>query len=188
VAGFFFTLPLVLFGIAIAAGSELCSDFFIATDRNQMIDEADLSHLRKAIAASRSARDRGNAPYGAVLVDADGNRLAIAENTQIVGQDCTGHAETNLVRSIGTRIDGSVLKFSTLYASGEPCAMCAGAILNVGIGRVVFALGQARMCEISASTDGIAIGAGELLARAQPKVIVEGPVLEDKAAQVLLGN
>jgi tRNA(Arg) A34 adenosine deaminase TadA len=153
-----------------------------------MINEADLSHLREAIAASRSARDRGNAPYGAVLVDADGNRLGTAENTQIVAQDCTGHAETNLVRSIGARIDGSVLKFSTLYASGEPCAMCAGAIHNAGIGRVVFALGRVRMNEIAASTDGIAIGAAELLARAQPKVTVEGPVLEDEAAQVLLGN
>lgn len=152
-----------------------------------MINEVDLSHLREAIAASRSARERGNAPYAAVLVDADGNRLAIAENTQIVGQDCTGHAETNLVRSIGATIDRSVLKFSTLYANGEPCAMCAGAIHNAGIGRLVFALSQARMC--AASTDGIAIGAGELLARAQPKeVIVEGPVLEDEAAQVLLGN
>lgn len=153
-----------------------------------MINEADLSHLREAIAASRSARDRGNAPYGAVLFDAGGNRLAVAENTQIVGQDCTGHAETNLVRSIGTTIDRSVLRFSTLYASGEPCAMCAGAIHNAGIGRVVFALSQTRMCEIAASTDGIAIGAGELLARARPEIIVEGPVLEDEAAQVLLGN
>jgi tRNA(Arg) A34 adenosine deaminase TadA len=153
-----------------------------------MIDEADLSHLRKAIAASRSARDRGNAPYGAVLVDADGNLLAVAENTQIIGQDCTGHAETNLVRTIGASIDGSILKFSTLYASGEPCAMCAGAIYNAGIGRLVFALSQARMCEFASSADCIAIGAAELLARAQPRVIVEGPVLEDEAAQVLIGN
>ena len=153
-----------------------------------MINEADLSHLRKAIAAPRSVRDRGNAPHGTVLVDADGNRLAVAENTRIVGQDCTGQAETILVRSIGAKIDGSVLKSSTLYASGEPCAMCAGALHNAGIGRVVFALSRARMCEIASSTDGIAIGAAELLARAQPKVTVEGPVLEDEAAQILLGN
>jgi tRNA(Arg) A34 adenosine deaminase TadA len=66
--------------------------------------------------------------------------------------------------------------------------MCAGAIHNAGIGRLVFALSQALMREIAASTDGIAIGADELLSRAQPKVIVEGPVLEDEAAQVLLGN
>lgn len=153
-----------------------------------MINDADLSHLREAIAISRQARDRGNAPYGAVLVDAGGNRLATAENNQIVAQDCTGHAETNLVRSIGATIDGAVLKRSTLYASGEPCAMCAGAIHNAGIGRVVFGLGRARMCEISASTDGIAIGASELLARAQPKIIVEGPLLEDEAAEVLIGK
>jgi tRNA(Arg) A34 adenosine deaminase TadA len=153
-----------------------------------MVDDRDGAHLRTAIAASRSARDKGNEPYGAVLVSAGDQILAIAENTQIVERDCTGHAETNLVRALRGAIAKSALETSTLYASGEPCAMCAAAIYYAGIGRVVFALGRQRMVALSSSDDGIAISAADLLALARPTVIVEGPFLDDEAAEVLLGR
>ena len=97
-------------------------------------------------------------------------------------------AETNLARQASRRFDRDVLRGATLYASGEPCPMCAGAIYHSGIGRLVFALGQPRMYEIAGGTGGLRLRASEVLAHGTPHVVVEGPALEDEAVKVLLGR
>jgi tRNA(adenine34) deaminase len=153
-----------------------------------VIIEGDLGHLRTAIAASRKARDKGNAPYGAVLVSARGEVLLTVENTEVHDKDCTAHAETNLVRQASPRFESDVLRGATIYASAEPCPMCAGSIYNSGIGRLVFALGQPRMYEIAGGTSGLRLRASEVLAHGTPRVVVEGPALEGEAAEVLLGR
>ncbi len=97
-------------------------------------------YLRRAIEWSRTARERGNRPFGAVVVSADGTVLAEAYcNTTETG-DCTGHAETNAVRDVSPRVGRDVLAKATIYSSGEPCVMCAGAIFWSGIQRVVFGI------------------------------------------------
>ncbi len=104
------------------------------------IAERDQRYLRQAIDWSHIARQRGNRPFGAVIVSDAGEVLAEAYcNTGETG-DCTGHAETNAVRLVGPRIGREVLKHATLYSSAEPCVMCAGAIFWSGIGRVVFGI------------------------------------------------
>jgi len=153
-----------------------------------MISDADHAHLRAAIALSRSARGRGNAPYGAVLVSAQGAVLATAENGAVTSGDPTAHAETRLVREAAPGLDAAARRGATLYASGEPCPMCAGAIYAAGIGRLVFALGQARMQAIEGGEGGLRLRAAEVLARGLPRVAVEGPALEEEAAEVLLGR
>jgi tRNA(adenine34) deaminase len=153
-----------------------------------LITDTDLTHLRTAIAASRKARDNGNAPYGAVLVSAQGEVLLTVENTEVHDKDCTAHAEINLVRQASPRFESDVLRGATIYASGEPCPRCAGSIYNSGIGRLVFALGQPRMYEIAGGTGGLRLRASEVLAHGTPRVAVEGPALEDEAAEVLLGR
>ena len=85
----------------------------------------------------------GNHPFAAVLVDEDGRVLLQAENTVVTDRDGTGHAETNLVRLATQRFSPEELARCTIYASTEPCAMCAGAIHWSHIGRVVYALGEA---------------------------------------------
>lgn len=107
-----------------------------------MITELDLDHLRAAIAVARQAREHGNHPFGAILVDADNRVILEAENTVITERDCTGHAETNLVRLASRRFTPEQLAACTLYASTEPCAMCAAAIHWSRIGRVVYALSE----------------------------------------------
>ena len=107
-----------------------------------MITELDLHHLRAAIAVARQAREHGNHPFGAILVDADNRVILEAENTVITERDCTGHAETNLVRLASRRFTPEQLGACTLYASTEPCAMCAAAIHWSRIGRVVYALSE----------------------------------------------
>ena len=97
-------------------------------------------YLQRAIDWSRTARDRGNRPFGAVIVSSAGEVLVEAYcNTTETG-DCTGHAETNAVRQASKGVSREVLKDATLYSSAEPCVMCAGAIFWSGIGRVVFGI------------------------------------------------
>jgi tRNA(Arg) A34 adenosine deaminase TadA len=75
-----------------------------------------------------------------VLVGADDRVLAEAWcNTSETG-DCTGHAETNAVRLASPQHPREVLAGATMYSSGEPCVMCAGAIFWAGIRRVVFGI------------------------------------------------
>lgn len=102
--------------------------------------EQDGRYLQQAIAWSRTARERGNRPFGAVIVSSQGDVLAEAYcNTTETG-DCTGHAETNAVREASAHNSREVLAHATLYASAEPCIMCAGAIFWSNIGRVVFGI------------------------------------------------
>lgn len=145
----------------------------------------DLEHLRRAIAVSRSARARGNEPYGAVLIAADGKVLGTAENTQVTARDCTGHAETNLLREVSTRFDRATLAGATVYASGEPCPMCAGAIYWSGVGRVVYALSIDSMLALAGpGADELILSSREVLGRGTRRVEVLGPLLEDEARRV----
>jgi tRNA(Arg) A34 adenosine deaminase TadA len=110
------------------------------------LDERDGRYLRKAIVWSHAARRRGNRPFGAIIVSAEGEVLAEAYcNTAETG-DVTGHAETNAVRLLAERgLSREALAGATLYSSAEPCVMCAGAIFWSNIGRVVFGIDAERL-------------------------------------------
>lgn len=147
--------------------------------------------LRAAIALSRAARDAGNQPYGALLADADGQLLLEACNTQVTGRDVTAHAELNLVRAASARFDRETLAACTVYASGEPCPMCAGALYWSGVGRVVFGLSIQSMTALGGSdADELLLGAADVLARGMRPVEVIGPALEGEARRVFrpIGN
>lgn len=72
-------------------------------------------HLLAAIELARRSRANGNHPFGALLVDADGEVVLEGENTVLTAQDCTGHAETNLIRMASERFDPEFLSRCTLY-------------------------------------------------------------------------
>jgi tRNA(adenine34) deaminase len=145
----------------------------------------DRSLLRTAITLSAKARDAGNGPYGALLADADGRVLLEAVNTQHSTRDCTGHAELNLMRAASPRFAPRELAACTVYASGEPCPMCAGAIYWGGVGRVVFGLSIETMSTLGgADVDELALHCAEVLARGTRPVEVLGPALEDEARRV----
>jgi tRNA(adenine34) deaminase len=146
----------------------------------------DIEHLRRAIAVSSEASRRGDEPYGATLVDEAGIVLLQAGNTQVTERDCTGHAETNLLRAASRSLDAATLARCTIYASGEPCPMCAGAIYWSNVRRVVYALDLARMRALAGpSADELMVGCREVLERGMHGVEVLGPALEEEAAQVL---
>jgi tRNA(Arg) A34 adenosine deaminase TadA len=141
--------------------------------------------LRAAIALSRAARDAGNQPYGALLADADGRVLLEACNTQVTDRDCTGHAEMSLMRDASRRYSAAELASCSVYASGEPCPMCAGAIYWGGIGRVVYGLSIESMTLLAGpDADELALHCRDLLACGTHRVEVLGPALEDEARRV----
>lgn len=101
----------------------------------------DAHYLRQAFVWANAARTRGNRPFGAVVVAADGRILAEAFSNSHETGDCTGHAEMNAIRQLGNpHVPTEVRAGATIYASAQPCAMCACAICHAGIGRVVFGL------------------------------------------------
>ena len=154
-----------------------------------MLSQIDLSHLHRAIHLAKTAREHGNHPFGALLVAAKGEVLAEAENSVVTDRDCTAHAELNLVRLVSGRYDMDTLAGSTLFSSTEPCAMCAGAIHWSGIGRVVYALPEERLYQLTQDDPAVSslkLPCREVFARCARPIEVVGPALEAEAEQVHL--
>lgn len=151
------------------------------------MNTADIQHLRTAIEIAQNAREHGNHPFGAILVDETDQVLLRAENTVVTGSDCTGHAETNLMRLASQHFSPEKLSTCTLYTSTEPCAMCAGAIHWGNVGRVVFALSEVDLYDmVGPSPEHLLLPCQEVFARSQRAVEVLGPAPEvDKEARAV---
>ena len=149
--------------------------------------EQDVNHLRRAIELAEQARERGDNPFGAVLVGEDGRILAGGRNTQNTERDVTGHAETNLLREACRLYDTRTLAASTLYSSGEPCAMCSGTIFWSGVGRVVYGMSSDRLYELfppSEANPVLRVPCRAVLSAGTRATEVVGPVLEEEAERV----
>ena len=143
------------------------------------MNETDLQHLRTAIEVARHAREHGNHPFGAILVDENNQVLLEAENSVVSDRDCTGHAETNLMRLASQNYQPEKLAMCTLYTSTEPCAMCAGAIYWGNVRHVVYALSEVGLYEIvGPSPDQLLLPSREVFAHSQRETKVEGPAME----------
>ena len=143
------------------------------------MNDTDLEHLRTAIEVAHAARDHGNHPFGAILVDENNQVLLQAENTVVTQRDCTGHAEANLMRLASQHFTIEKLSTCTLYTSTEPCAMCAGAIHWGNVNRVVFALSEVDLYKmIGPSPEHLLLPCREVFARSQRHVEVLGPASE----------
>jgi len=143
----------------------------------------DATYLRATFAAAREAAAAGNMPFGAALVKA-GQLRWLARNNQVTSGDCTGHAEVVLVREARAALGADITQGATVYASGEPCAMCAGAMFWAGITRVVYG---ASTPDIGEALGGPSLPprCAEVLAQAQPAVQVDGPMLQDEGRAAL---
>jgi len=145
--------------------------------------------MRNAIEVAANAREKGNHPFGALLAGPDGEVLMTAENTVNTDRDPTAHAETNLVRIAAKQFETDFLAECTLYASTEPCPMCAGAIYWSNIGRVVFGLSQEGLNELAGGDpkDSLSLSCREVLSHGGKAIEVLGPMLEEEAHAVHLG-
>jgi tRNA(adenine34) deaminase len=94
--------------------------------------------LRAAIAEAQSAEAAGEVPVGAVVVH-DNTIIGRGQNRVLRDSDPTAHAEIVALREAGLHLRNYRLEDCTLYATLEPCAMCAGAIIHARIHRLVYA-------------------------------------------------
>lgn len=156
----------------------------------QPVAERDATYLRQAIALSRTARQRGNRPFGSVIVAPDGTVLGAGWNSNGESGDCTAHAEVQAIREACQRHDRTALEQATLYASGEPCVMCAGAIFWANIRRVVYGIDDQRLRVFRGERldqRDVELSCREVFRAAPFAVECTGPSLVDEASQPHVG-
>jgi tRNA(Arg) A34 adenosine deaminase TadA len=153
----------------------------LATNPAQAEDQ-DQAYMRRAIALARQAMERGDQPFGALVVK-DGKVLAATPNTVHTDNNVTHHGETNALAACARTHGSGAARGATLYTSCEPCAMCCGAIYLFGVKRVVYGLSDPRFARITGWTDHF--DPRKFFGQMVSGVELTGPVLEDEAAKVM---
>jgi tRNA(Arg) A34 adenosine deaminase TadA len=134
----------------------------------------DVRFMRMALDEAR----RADFPFGAVIVR-DGAVIARGRNLGRTNDDPTAHGEMVAIRRCLAEHGRTALRGSTLYTSGEPCAMCIGAIIWCHLGRVVFG---ASIAQLATKIDQIMVTSAEIAAKAPfAPVAITGGVLADEA-------
>jgi tRNA(Arg) A34 adenosine deaminase TadA len=148
-----------------------------------MTHAKDVDYLRLTIDVASRSKDKGNHPFGAVLVDAQGQVVAEGENT-VLADGGPGHAEANLARHAAREFTAEFLETCTLYTSVEPCCMCSGTIYWANIGAVVFGMSERALLKITGgNTKNLTqdLPCFVVFAAGQRKVDVRGPYEEVSA-------
>lgn len=132
--------------------------------------------MREALVEADRAATLGEVPVGAVVVDASGSRVAVAHNLRETAADPTAHAEIVALRAAAAARGIWRLEGHTLYVTLEPCVMCAGALVNARIARVVWGCDDPKA---GACTSLFSIGQD---ARLNHRFTTTRGVLEDECA------
>lgn len=106
---------------------------------NLLSTACDEHWMQEALALADLAEKAGDVPVGCVLVDAQGQAVGRGYNSREQSHDPTAHAEIVALRQASQALQRWRLSDCTLYVTLEPCFMCAGAIVQARVGRVVFA-------------------------------------------------
>ena len=137
------------------------------------------SLMQQAIAIANEVKSSGDVPVGALIVNEAGEVLSSGKNEREKDNDPTAHAEIVAIRKASEKIGSWRLDDLTLIVTLEPCVMCAGAILQSRIKRLVFGAFDQKAGAVGSSLDVIRD------ARALSKVEVVSGVLEDECAKLL---
>jgi tRNA(Arg) A34 adenosine deaminase TadA len=155
------------------------------------VSEQDLVYLRRAIELAREARAMGRHPFGSLVVNEKGETVVEAHNNAVrPAGEPTQHAETRVCSMAAAKLSEEELAKCTLYTSTEPCAMCAGAIYWIGVGRVVFGLSEKGLLEFTGNDEEnptLDLPCRDVFAHGQKKITVVGPLLEEESAAVHVG-
>lgn len=143
-----------------------------------------MDHVKYLLAANevaRKARANGNTPFGAVLVDENGEIVMEQGNAELDLHDATAHAERMLASRASQSFSKEYLWKCTLYTTFEPCCMCTGAIYWANIGRIVYGVTEEKLLEMTGSDDKnptFNISCRTILAAGQKPIEVLGPFPE----------
>lgn len=135
--------------------------------------------MRDAIAIASSATSTGDVPVGALVINKEGIVIGKGFNEREANNDPTAHAEIVAIRNAAGRLQNSRLDGCTLVVTLEPCAMCAGAIAQSRISRVVFGAWDEKAGAVGSVWDVLRDP------RSIFKVEVTAGVLEEECAALL---
>lgn len=111
-----------------------------------MITEEDRKYLKRCIELAETAAEKGDEPFGSILVSAAGEVL-FEDHNHVSGGDHTQHPEFAIARWAAKHLAPEERKKATVYTSGEHCPMCSAAHGWVGLGRIVYASSSAQLAE-----------------------------------------
>jgi len=135
--------------------------------------------MQAALTLAKVAADQGDVPVGAIVVNDSGQIIGTGQNLRERSNDPTDHAEIVAIRNAAQKMGSWRLDDLTLVVTLEPCVMCAGAILQSRIKRLVFGTFDEKAGAVGSVVDVIRDP------RALSKVEVVSRVLEDECMQVL---
>jgi tRNA(adenine34) deaminase len=141
-------------------------------------EDQDAHWMRAALALAEEALRRGEVPVGAVVV-ADGKIVGRGFNAPIEGHDPTAHAEIAALRDAAGGLDNYRLPDCELYVTLEPCPMCAGAIMQARLRRLVYGAADPKTGACGSVVDLFADP------RLNHQTAVEGGVLADECGALL---
>ena len=136
---------------------------------------SDQYYFEKAVKISQMALDGGNEPFGALLVDGEGNILLEQGNRVGDLHDATAHDSLELARTAGRKYDAEFLSQCTLYATIEPCFMCFGGVFWANIGHVKYAMRESDLNAMFGGDPLISIHTADITGRIGKDISVEGP-------------
>lgn len=147
------------------------------------MDEAsDREFLRQTLKRAANAADEGERPFAALLA-AGGESLETASNTAERDGNPLKHAEMNLLQDVIGRIERETIADATLYASAEPCPMCATAMYYSGVTRLVFSVSNARLRSLLGP--GVQLTCRDVFRQVPADIEVIGPLLEDEGSELI---
>ena len=103
-----------------------------------MVSESDMTYLERCVELAEQALNKGDEPFGSILVSSNGNIL-FEDHNHVSGGDHTRHPEFEIAKWAANHLTPEERKTATVYTSGEHCPMCAAAHGWVGLGRIVYA-------------------------------------------------
>jgi tRNA(Arg) A34 adenosine deaminase TadA len=141
--------------------------------------------LRHTFKLAGEAKRAGNFPYACILVDASGNIILEAKNEIFTGKNNLKHAEIVLLLEACSKYSFEEMNSFSVYASAEPCAMCAAAIYWSGAGRLVFGLSSKRKNQLSLGSSNISMSmsCSDVIGSGNRHMEIIGPLLEEEAAK-----
>ena len=128
-----------------------------------------------------SEAKKGDSPYGAVIVK-DNEVVAKGYNTVKRDSDPSAHAEMNAIRSLTTKIQNPSLEGYTIYATGEPCPMCATACVWTGLAEII--IGASIEDLILVNQSQVRISCEEIIAKSFKNIKVTKGLLREECLQL----
>lgn len=138
-------------------------------------------YIRRCVKISEEAVASGNNPFGALLVDKKGNIIVESGNVEITEKDCTGHAETSVMKIASKNYSKEFLWDCTLYTTAEPCCMCTGAIYWGNVGNIVYGISESKLLQLTGSNEinpTFDVPCRDIISKGQKDIKVTGPIAD----------